>query len=940
MTFFEIIYTLLIGPLKLLFEIIYEAANRYVDNPGLAIIFLSLIMNILVLPLYKRADYMQEQARDIDAKLSDGVAHIKKTFSGEEKMLMLQTYYRQNHYKPADVLRGSVSLLLEIPFFIAAYQFLSHLESLNGVSFGPVEDLSRPDGMLVIGGFAINLLPIIMTSINLISSFLYLKGFPVRTKVQLYGMALFFLIFLYGSPSGLVFYWTLNNLFSLFKTIFYKLKKHFKTSSIIVMCALAANIVLITCIIKFYNPPLLRQKYFIFFMAVLMEILLGIWVVVKIRSELRDVPNLENPQSKCGKIRQWTESPNNKIFDICMLFMTVFIGILIPSTYISDSPHEYIDIVDFHHPIWYIAASAIMAAGTFLVWMKVFYWLANPQGKVIFERLAWIFCGLAVVNYMFFGTKLGNISATLQYDKGMNFSVNERILNVLVLIFIAGIMYFIVYKWSRITLWITVTASMALAVMSLINIFNIKASVDKVSFETPQTEQLFSFSTEGRNVVVIMLDRGMGEYIPYIMNENPKLQEQFAGFTYYSNTISFGRSTLFGIPALLGGYEYTPVEMNRRADESLIEKHNEAIKVMPVLFLNNGFDVTVCDPVFVNYELIPDLSVFDEYPDINAYITNGMYDSDLMHTASIESYGRRFFCFSLMKGAPLIAQRAIYADGTYNQTVNEELSLVQILSSMSCAKGINPEFMDSYNVLCNLSNITVVTDKNTDTFLFLSNDTTHEPTLLQEPEYVPKRRVDNTEYDAQNADRFTLNGKILKMEDIQQIRHYHVNMAALMKLGEWFDYLRENGVYDNTKIIIASDHGYPLGHSDELIHDASDELKDVELYYPLLLVKDFGSTEFSVSDEFMTNADVPVLAADGLIENPINPFTGKEITNDEKNAHAQYIILGVGIDKDADTFQPARWARVKDNLWDRSNWEYYDEKVILDEYVFPNDNIN
>ena len=437
-----------------------------------------------------------------------------------------------------------------------------------------------------------------------------------------------------------------------------------------------------------------------------------------------------------------------------------------------------------------------------------------------------------------------------------------------------------------------------------------------------------------------MLDRGMGEYIPYIMNENPKLQEQFAGFTYYSNTISFGRSTLFGIPALLGGYEYTPVEMNRRADESLIEKHNEAIKVMPVLFLNNGFDVTVCDPVFVNYELIPDLSVFDEYPDINAYITNGMYDSDLMHTASIESYGRRFFCFSLMKGAPLIAQRAIYADGTYNQTVNEELSLVQILSSMSCAKGINPEFMDSYNVLCNLSNITVVTDKNTDTFLFLSNDTTHEPTLLQEPEYVPKRRVDNTEYDAQNADRFTLNGKILKMEDIQQIRHYHVNMAALMKLGEWFDYLRENGVYDNTKIIIASDHGYPLGHSDELIHDASDELKDVELYYPLLLVKDFGSTEFSVSDEFMTNADVPVLAADGLIENPINPFTGKEITNDEKNAHAQYIILGVGIDKDADTFQPARWARVKDNLWDRSNWEYYDEKVILDEYVFPNDNIN
>ena len=37
-------------------------------------------------------------------------------------------------------------------------------------------------------------------------------------------MALFFLVFLYTSPSGLVFYWTLNNVFSLGKTIYYKLK--------------------------------------------------------------------------------------------------------------------------------------------------------------------------------------------------------------------------------------------------------------------------------------------------------------------------------------------------------------------------------------------------------------------------------------------------------------------------------------------------------------------------------------------------------------------------------------------------------------------------------------------------------------------------------------------------------------------------------------------
>ena len=63
-----------------------------------------------------------------------------------------------------------------------------------------------------------------MTMINLISGEIYAKGAPPKTKIQLYAMALIFLVFLYSSPAGLTFYWTLNNLFSLLKNIFYKLK--------------------------------------------------------------------------------------------------------------------------------------------------------------------------------------------------------------------------------------------------------------------------------------------------------------------------------------------------------------------------------------------------------------------------------------------------------------------------------------------------------------------------------------------------------------------------------------------------------------------------------------------------------------------------------------------------------------------------------------------
>ena len=150
--------------------------------------------------------------------------HIRKVFKGDERFMMLQTYYRQNHYKPYYALSGSVSLLLEIPFFIAAFRFLSELDLFIGASFGPIADLSQPDRLLPVAGHHINLLPILMTLINIVSGVIYTRGMPLKSKIQLYGMALIFLVLLYSSPSGLVFYWTLNNLFSLVKNIFYRIK--------------------------------------------------------------------------------------------------------------------------------------------------------------------------------------------------------------------------------------------------------------------------------------------------------------------------------------------------------------------------------------------------------------------------------------------------------------------------------------------------------------------------------------------------------------------------------------------------------------------------------------------------------------------------------------------------------------------------------------------
>ncbi len=929
MSFLSILESVFIGPLKLIFEIIFEFANRFVNHPGISIIFLSLVMNILVLPLYKRADAMQEAARDIEAKLSRGVAHIKKTFSGDERMMILQTYYRQNNYKPTSALNGSVSLLLEIPFFMAAYQFLSHLNILNGVSLGPIKDLGVPDGMLVIGGVAINVLPVLMTLVNVISSAIYLKGFPLKTKIQLYAMAAFFLVFLYTSPSGLVFYWTLNNVFSLVKTIFYKIKNPKKVLNILTFIIGLAALVFG---VFFYRTESLQLKVILIGIGALL-------VLPLILSILSDKIRLPQPKAQ--------PSHSRKVFILGGLLLTVIVGVLIPSAYVQASPQEYVDITYFHDPIWYIVSALCLAAGFFLVWLNVFYWLASPKGKAIFDKGIWILCGCALVNYLFFGTNLGIISATLKYEDGMSFATSELIINVLVLLALVVGLYFIITKWKRSVSLILATAIIATGGMSAVNIADIRKSVSSLnSLQSAQDNGIITFelSKTGENVVVIMLDRAVSGYVPYLMQERPELKQQFDGFTYYPNTMSFGGFTNFGTPAMLGGYEYTPVELNKRDRESLAEKQNEALKVLPTIFANAGYNVTLCDPVYANYQWIPDISIFNDIQNTNAYITNGKFSDAKIKQKVIDTNRRNFFCFGLMKTLPLPLQPILYNGGNYNaiiETSQESSQTIQTCTSPSTATGTNLGFTDAYNVLTGLSSITRITSSPTKNYLFMTNNATHEPMLLKVPEYEPATIIDNTEYDASHADRFKLGNKEIKVDTASQMMHYHANMAVLLQLGKWFDYLRANGVYDNTRIILVADHGQPLSQFEDLIVEANNQERDAQFYNPLLMVKDFGSTGFTTADDFMTNADVATLSTKDVIENPKNPFTGKAITNNEKTAHDQFIIVSQDWDilkNNGNTFLPAKWATVKDNLWDRSNWTFYDEKVVLKDHTPPTGN--
>ncbi len=913
MSFGEILSTLLIGPLQLLFETIFTIVDRLVQNPGLSIVALSLAMNFLVLPLYKRADAMQEEERQTELKLHKGVAHIKKVFRGDERMMMLQTYYRQNHYKPSYVLKGATSLLLEIPFFIAAYRFLSGLKLLNGVPFGPIGDLGRPDGMLVLGSLTLNLLPILMTAINLVSCVIYTKGSLPKTKIQLYAMAIFFLFFLYGSPAGLVFYWTLNNLFSLGKTLCYKSEKARKGMKI--LSSLAGLFVAVFGLF-FYGGRTLRRCILILALALVLQLPLA-W------------PRLKGKllRSRPEKVRQ----PNGKLFLAGALFLTALTGLLIPTTVIHASPQEFMAPGLSFHPMWYVVSALCLAFGTFVIWLGIFYWLAKPASRAKMESVTWILCGVGLVDYMFFGRKLGNLSAELVFDTGLYFTGREYVLNLAVVVLLALALWFLAKRFRQKLAWILIVATLAAVGMSGYQMVGISGSVNTALNQSRPQEDLpeITLSKTEKNVVVFMLDRGVNAFIPYIMNERPELREQFAGFTHYTNVTSLGFMTNFSTPSLFGGYDYTPAKLNKRSNESLGQKHDEALRVMPAVFGENGYEVTAIDPPYAGYQTIPDLSIYDGMANVKSYIAKGAFTGEEAQQKTIDANKRNFFCYSVMKIMPAYLQETFYNKGTYNQGDGAQGG-AQAATGPYTAYGQSTAFLNAYDVLTNLSNMTKVTQDGKGQVLIMDNDSTHDVDMLQEPGYVPAQNVDNREYEMENAGRFTLNGRTLKMETAVQYAHYQCDMAAFLQLGAWFDTLRELGAYDNTRIILVSDHGRSLGQVPELILDNG---MDAEGFYAVLMVKDFGATEFTTSDTFMTVADVPALATQDLIENPTNPFTGNPISSEDKTAHDQYLIWSKDWDISVNcgnTYLPATWYTVHDDIWNRDNWELVAQDAVLD----------
>ena len=196
-----------------LLQLGYQLSGSY----GWAIILLSLAVNICLIPAFSFAEILQERERRLQRRFQPKLDEFRRAFSGASLHAVRRTYYRQQNYHPASGLRSSLGLLLQIPFFVAAYNLLSHYPAFRGQSFGFLQDLMQPDQLLPILDERFNLLPFLMSVLNLWAAALYGSKLNRNERRQIYWLALAFFVLLYNAPSALLLYWNCNNLFSVCK---------------------------------------------------------------------------------------------------------------------------------------------------------------------------------------------------------------------------------------------------------------------------------------------------------------------------------------------------------------------------------------------------------------------------------------------------------------------------------------------------------------------------------------------------------------------------------------------------------------------------------------------------------------------------------------------------------------------------------------------------
>jgi YidC/Oxa1 family membrane protein insertase len=210
---------------------------RLTNNYGIAIILMTIVIKIILHPLTRKSFESMRRMSALQPKITE----IKERFKNNpaEMNKATQALYKKEKINP---MGGCLPLLLQLPIFYGLYNALSEMPELRNQSFLWIRDLSLPDTVyslktaipllgyqLAEGGRTdINILPFVMTATTLLQSRLTSGDQTAQQgKMMTYLFPIMFFFIFWNMPSGLVLYWTIQNILTIGQQYFidYRFKK-------------------------------------------------------------------------------------------------------------------------------------------------------------------------------------------------------------------------------------------------------------------------------------------------------------------------------------------------------------------------------------------------------------------------------------------------------------------------------------------------------------------------------------------------------------------------------------------------------------------------------------------------------------------------------------------------------------------------------------------
>ncbi|MFZ4520887.1 MAG: sulfatase-like hydrolase/transferase [Bacteroidales bacterium] len=322
----------------------------------------------------------------------------------------------------------------------------------------------------------------------------------------------------------------------------------------------------------------------------------------------------------------------------------------------------------------------------------------------------------------------------------------RMVIGGIVWIIVIGLIIFLFHKGNKRNLKMVITAVFSLGILSVLSSFMIAPKSTQKHAGGEDYKDLFNFHPEN-NVLVLILDAFQSDYFNSIIKNQPQEVSELDGFTFYRNTVSRYPSTMGSLPSIMTGAIYR----NQMPFPEFIASSREKFGLVRA-FKNKSYTTHFAGlegtyPLAMSMQRIVDKYSSDRVSPVYEYLDYGAF-----------------------RALPTFLKRAVYNNGNWflsavvrkNYPPGDHGTDLRFLELLEQRVSVNPVSKGSFKILH---------------FCF-----PHPPLNVDENLRYEPRLAGENGYARQARGAIKLASEILKL-------------------------LKDKGIYDNTEIVIMSDHG-------------------------------------------------------------------------------------------------------------------------------------